>query len=75
VGRDDLAEMLGVLGLENLLQGVEGPPAQVVELAEARLAARAARDFGLADDLRDEIAELGWIVRDTATGFEFEPAR
>jgi cysteinyl-tRNA synthetase len=74
VGRDDLAEMLGVLGLDNLLESIPGPPPEVIELAEARLAARAAREFGLADDLRDEIAELGWIVRDTATGFEFEPA-
>ncbi|MEA2340057.1 MAG: cysteinyl-tRNA synthetase [Solirubrobacteraceae bacterium] len=74
VGRDDLAEMLGVLGLENVLEGIPGPPPEVIELAEARLVARAARDFGLADDLRDEIAELGWIVRDTAGGYDFEPA-
>ena len=33
-------------------------------------AARAAGDFAEADRLRDEIAELGWEVRDVPGGFE-----
>lgn len=40
------------------------------ELAEQRAAARAAKDFAEADRLRDEIAALGWEVRDTAGGHE-----
>ena len=75
LGDGDLREMLGVLGLENLLdEAVPEAPAEVVELAEARVAARGARDFAEADRLRDEIAAQGWAVRDTADGFELTPA-
>jgi cysteinyl-tRNA synthetase len=71
VGRDDLAEMLGVLGLDNLLDAeTEGPPAEVVALADARQAARAGKDFAESDRLRDEIAAAGWVVRDVAGGYE-----
>ena len=44
------------------------PPGDVVELAEQRAQARADRDFGAADRLRDEIAALGWVVADAAGG-------
>ena len=37
---------------------------EVVELAERRVAARAARDFEAADALRDEIEAAGWEMRD-----------
>ena len=55
-----------MLGLENLLDGDEGAPAEVVELAERRAAARADRDFAEADRLRDELRARGWEVRDGA---------
>ncbi len=45
-------------------------PEDVVSLAGERAAARAARDFARADVLREEIANLGWVVKDTADGFE-----
>ena len=41
------------------------------ELAQARLDARAVKDFAKADQLRDEIAALGFEVIDVAGGFEF----
>jgi hypothetical protein len=44
-------------------------PDDVVALAEQRAAARAAKDFGASDRLRDEIAALGWTVRDGADGW------
>ena len=61
VGDSHLREMLGVLGLENLLEAGEGAPAEVVELAERRATARASRDFAESDRLRDELrgARLG----------------
>jgi cysteinyl-tRNA synthetase len=71
VGGDDLREMLAVLALDNLLDAEgDGPPPEIVALAEARLAARAAKDFAESDRLRDEIAAAGWTVRDVATGYE-----
>jgi cysteinyl-tRNA synthetase len=72
-GDAHLREMLGVLGLEGLLAPVPEAPTGVRELAEQRQAARVQRDFALADHLRDQIAELGWEVRDGAAGPELLP--
>jgi cysteinyl-tRNA synthetase len=73
-GDGQLREMLGVLGLEALLAPAEQAPEQVRELAGRREQARAARDFATSDRLRDEIAALGWEVRDGAVGgFELLP--
>lgn len=44
-------------------------PAEVRALAVERSEARAAKDFARSDLLRDEIASLGWVVKDTADGF------
>jgi hypothetical protein len=52
---------------------VTTPPAEVVALAEERVAARAARDFAAADRLRDEIAAAGWLVTDDPAGFRLAP--
>jgi cysteinyl-tRNA synthetase len=46
---------------------VELPPAAAA-LLERRAAARAARDYGLSDALRDELAGMGVDVRDTPQG-------
>ena len=73
VGDSHLREMLGVLGLENLLEAGEGAPPEVVELAERRAAARASRDFAESDRLRDELRARGWEVRDGAAGQELVP--
>jgi cysteinyl-tRNA synthetase len=73
-GADDLRAMLGVLGLASVLAREAGAPAEIVALAEARAAARAAKDFAESDRLRDEIAAAGWTVRDVADGFELVPA-
>ena len=73
-GDSHLREMLGVLGLEGLLDPAQQAPAPVRELAESREQARVERDFAEADRLRDEIASLGWEVRDGAGGFELLPA-
>ena len=71
VGDADLREMLGVLALDGLLDAdaaAGGPDAAAQELLKRRQAARAAKDFGEADRLRDELAALGWEVRDSAGG-------
>jgi cysteinyl-tRNA synthetase len=64
--------MLGVLGLENLLDAdaAGAPDAAALELARRREEARASRDFEAADRLRDELRERGWEVRDGPGGPE-----
>ncbi len=62
---DELRRGLALFGLESL-GAVEAAPAEVVALAEARVAARDAKDFAEADRLRDAIADAGWEVRDVA---------
>ena len=68
LGPGALREMLWVLGLDNLLDTAEEADPEAERLLEEREAARVARDFGTADAKRDELAALGWDVRDTPEG-------
>ena len=64
----DFDRVLG-LDLEKALdQGTL--PEGAADLLERRSAARAARDFAASDALRDELAALGVVVRDTPSGQE-----
>ncbi len=67
--------MLAVLALDNLLD-VERvtAPAEAQALLRDRESARAAREWELADALRDRLRELGWEVRDGADGPELLPS-
>ncbi len=67
-----LRRALGLFGLESLAAEQEAP-AESVDLAAPRTAARAARDFPEADRLRSEIEAAGWEVRDEAGGFRLVP--
>jgi cysteinyl-tRNA synthetase len=69
---DLLRRALDIFGLASLAQDVDAPR-EVVELAERRRAARAARDFDEADRLRAEIEAAGWEARDVADGFQLVP--
>ncbi len=44
------------------------PPPEIIALVEAREMARQNRDWATADTLRQQIAELGWMVEDTRQG-------
>ena len=66
--RAALEEMLPLLGLESLLAPAETADPEAERLLAEREEARAARDFELADRLRDELAERGFEVRDTPRG-------
>jgi len=57
--------VLGVLDVDAAGGGV---PSEISALAEARDAARKARDYARADALRDDLAARGWVVEDTAAG-------
>jgi cysteinyl-tRNA synthetase len=60
-------EICRAVGLE--LRTTSGEiSAEALELARRRDAARAAKDWKLADSLRDELIELGYEVEDTPTG-------
>jgi cysteinyl-tRNA synthetase len=63
-----LRQALGVFGLESLAQE-DAAPAEVIELAERRQTARAARDFAEADRLREELEHAGWEARDAEGGY------
>ena len=43
-------------------------PAEIQALVDQRREARKAKNFALADELRDKIAELGWVVEETRQG-------
>ena len=45
-------------------------PQEVADLAEQRLAARKEKNWALSDTLRNQIAELGYLIKDTANGYE-----
>ena len=62
----------GIFGLESIAEQEEAP-AELVALAEQRVAAREAKDFGEADRLRGEIEAAGWSVRDVDGGFQLVP--
>jgi cysteinyl-tRNA synthetase len=66
--RPVLEELLFLLGLESLLRDEEGPPAEAEQLLAERQAAREAKNFERADAIRDELAGMGWEVRDEAGG-------
>ena len=57
--------MLGLLYNNN---DEEQIPAEITELIENRKEARKAKDFALADSIRDQIKALGWVVEETRQG-------
>ena len=56
-----------VLALEPRDDSDETPP-EVDRLIAARFAARAEKDWKKSDELRDRLATLGWVVKDTKDG-------
>ncbi len=64
-------ELIDVLGLLYERKEEEIPQA-VLDLVEQRAAARKAKDFAEADRIRDEIAALGYSVRETRQGVEIK---
>ncbi|MFL5873104.1 MAG: DALR domain-containing protein, partial [Solirubrobacterales bacterium] len=70
-----LAEMLELVGLATHTRPEEGGKAdpEAQRLMQEREEARAAKDFARADVLRDELAGMGWTVRDSADGPSLVP--
>jgi cysteinyl-tRNA synthetase len=73
-GPGELRDMLWVLGLDNLLDAQDEPaPPEAQALLAEREQARADKDYARADEIRDELADLGWVVRDTPEGARLVP--
>ncbi len=69
--KNNLAQYDQVLGLNLSEQGPRQEveiPTEVQTLLDQRAAARTNKDFAKSDELRDQIAELGYEVKDTADG-------
>ena len=61
-------QLTGVLGLLYESKKEDEVPAEVMALVEQRAAARKAKDFALADSLRDQINEMGYLIEETRQG-------
>ena len=66
----DWQQMNSILTLERDARVI---PAEVTALVEQRQQARAAKDWKKSDELRDAIAALGWVVKDTKEGPKLTP--
>jgi hypothetical protein len=53
-------------------EAAAGPPSEILELAARRQAAREARNWTESDTLREQMAGLGWMVKDTKEGMLIE---
>ncbi len=62
--------MTDVLGILYNRKKADEIPSEVLALAEERAAARKAKNFAEADRIRDEIAALGWQIKETRQGTE-----
>lgn len=72
IGEFDKVLSLNLLSAAEKLRASENTqediPAEIAELIEQRKAARKAKDFALADSIRDKISEMGYIVEETRQG-------
>ncbi|MDE6019430.1 MAG: cysteine--tRNA ligase [Ruminococcus sp.] len=66
---DTMTEVLGILYNRKKADDI---PDEVKALAEKRAQARCDKDFALADQIRDEIAALGWQIKETRQGTEIK---
>jgi cysteinyl-tRNA synthetase len=67
-----LRRAFGTFGLASIA-AEDDAPAELLSLAEKRVAARDGKDFAEADRLRGEIEAAGWTVRDVDGGFQLVP--
>ena len=54
--------------------GEEDIPEEVKALVEERKAARKAKDFKTADEIRDSLKAQGWVIIDTPQGMKVKKA-
>ena len=66
VGLEALSTMTDVLGL--LKREFDATPDEVKALVEQRVAAKKAKDFQLADRIRQDVLAMGYVIEDTPKG-------
>ncbi|MBQ6646472.1 MAG: cysteine--tRNA ligase [Clostridia bacterium] len=64
--------MTDVLGL--LTKEADGVPEEVKQLVAERTAARKNKDFALADELRNKVLSMGYVIEDTPKGAKVKKA-
>ncbi|MGE9266945.1 MAG: cysteine--tRNA ligase [Verrucomicrobiales bacterium] len=67
--------LLAALGLElpEVCEEAVEAPEEIAQIAEDRWAARSAKDWAKADELRDLLAEKGWEMKDGRESYELRP--
>ena len=71
------ADKVFSLGLTEIIDAEDEAvtiPAEVQILVQDRTTARELRDFAKSDEIRDKLASMGWVVKDTAGGQEITKA-
>jgi cysteinyl-tRNA synthetase len=66
----ELNGIFGVWLITSKASIVEEIPAEVKELADRRFKAKASQEWALADELRDRIQDLGYIIKDNKFTYE-----
>ena len=65
-------EVLGVDIQKEVEEKTLELPQEIKELIEKRKQARANKDWALSDQIRDELKEKGYMVKDTKEGIQIE---
>lgn len=69
-GAELFDKLTGVLGILYNRKASEDIPQEILELAKQRTEARKAKNFALADQIRDKISQLGYTIKETRQGTE-----
>jgi cysteinyl-tRNA synthetase len=67
-----IKKMDQVFGLELLKEEIVDVPSDVEKLARERQRARDDKDWEMSDEIRGQILEKGWIIKDRKEGYELE---
>jgi cysteinyl-tRNA synthetase len=73
-GFNRLLRALGLTLPEEMVHATSAIPDSVKSLADARWAARLAKNWAESDILRGQLAEQGWLVKDGKDGYTLESA-
>ncbi|MFZ4063543.1 MAG: cysteine--tRNA ligase [Candidatus Nanopelagicaceae bacterium] len=68
----EIMDQIFALDISRAPKGKAEPTLEIVELLEKREIARASKDFGLSDQLRDQLTKLGISVKDSPTGQDWD---